>query len=197
MGDIFRIALAIFQRLADFRQAFGDIARHARGFLRGIEGMRFLPDFCQPFANGRFTQIFEIDPKALAIWKLVVSTSCAGEIRVNLERVADVAGDDERWCGMIGVEQKHIGLRLLASVLHHHIPAARDAAPAELFGLCVEQGKLAGDGLLLARKTRLLRLQYEAVSLVEIDAFWRRAPVALARTDSALEYVIIELSVTT
>ena len=51
---------------------------------------------------------------------------------------------------MIGVEQEYVFFRLPASIQHHHVPAARGAAPAKLFRFIDKHRKLARYGVLRA-----------------------------------------------
>jgi hypothetical protein len=82
--------------------------------------------------------------------------------------MAHIADDDEGRRGMIGIEQENVGFSLLARILHHHVPAARNAAAAEIRGLFDELMELPWNGFLLARQTGLLGFQDEGVLLVEI-----------------------------
>ena len=139
MRHILRGASALLQRLAHLRKALGDVAGDAGGFLRRVEGMRLLPDALQMRADVVLAQIVHVDAKPVAVGEMAIGAPGAGEVGVKLQAVADIADNDEGRRRMIRIEQEDIRLRLLARILHHHVPALRDAALAEIGGLVSEQ----------------------------------------------------------
>lgn len=72
---------------------------------------------------------------------------------------------------MIRIEQEDVRLRLLARILHQHVPALRDAALAEIGGLVSDRCEFASLNLSSVRQARLLGLENEGIFLVEIDEF--------------------------
>src|SRR5256714_12450534 len=95
-------------------------------------GMPAAPNRSTKFPNLRIPQILHEDAEALAVGELVVGTTSAGEVGVEFETMPYVAGNYERGCYMIDVEQEDVALGLPARILHHHVPVARDAASAQL-----------------------------------------------------------------
>lgn len=92
---------------------------------------------------------------------------------------------------MVSIEEEDIAFGLFARVLHHHVPAWRSAATAELFGFVGLQARLARQGVLGARQAGLLGLQNEGVPLVEVDTLRRGQGVAGAGANGALKHVVI------
>ncbi len=126
---------------------------------------------------------------------MAVGAPGAGEVRIELQAMADVADDDEGRRRMIRIEQEDVSFRLLARVLHHHVPAARDAAAAESRRAPRQAaGAVPGMAFFLARQARLLGLQDEGVLLVEVDALGRCRRIAVARAHGALEHVVVQLA---
>lgn len=195
MGDVLRVVLGIFQRLADLGQSPGDIPRHACRLLGWIERLRVGPDLSQPFPNLRVPQFLHEDAEALAVGELVVGATSAGEVSIKFETMSYVAGNYERRCCMIDVEQEDIALGLPARVLHHHVPVASDAASAQLLRLSSRDRKVPWDSILLARQPGLLGLKDEAISIVEVDPLWVLGRLTSTRPDCALEDVVVLLAV--
>ena len=171
MRHILRVASALLQRLAHLREALGDVAGDAGGFLRRVEGMRLLPDALQMRADVVLAQIVHVDPKPVAVGEMAIGAPGSGEVGVKLQAVADVADNDEGRRRMIRIEQEDVRLRLLARILHQHVPALRDAALAEIGGLVSERCEFASLNLSSVRQARLLGLENEGIFLVEIDEF--------------------------
>src|SRR5262245_24024858 len=61
-----------------------------------IERERVGPHQPQPVANAFIAQILEIDAEALAVGELGVVLPLAGEVGIELQAMADIAGEDER-----------------------------------------------------------------------------------------------------
>lgn len=192
VGHILGIAAPPLQRLADLGQALGDLAGDAGRGLGGVQRMGIGPDRGEALAHALVAQVVHVDAEAVAIGKLVVGPAGAREVGEHLQPVSDVAGDDERRRGMIGVEQKDIALGLFPRILHHHVPTAAAAGTAQGFGLGGErQSLLVGDGVLGAGKPGLLGLQDEGVLLVEVDALGGGRVLAAARLHRALEDIVV------
>src|SRR3546814_7566280 len=87
---------------------------------------------------------------------------------------------------------------LTAGVQQQHVPAtAGGATTADWFGR-TEHARLLGACRHLLRPAllpALLRLQYEAAALVEVDAAVRGAAVRLAEGDGALEDIVVAVAV--
>ena len=72
MRHVLRVASALLQRLAHLREALGDVAGDAGGFLRWVEGVRLLPDALQKRADVVLAQILHVDAKAVAVGEMAV-----------------------------------------------------------------------------------------------------------------------------
>src|SRR5690606_39664443 len=156
-------ALSIW--LADVRRSPGHVARDFGGVPRRIERVRIAPDRPQPLANFLAAQVLQVDAEAGPVGELAVVAALAGEVGENLDRVADVANQDERRPDVIGRQRAGILLGLLAGVAHQHVPAPmRAAAAAGWRGLESRKRFLAGaerDFLLAALLPALLGFEDE------------------------------------
>ena len=65
MRHVLRVASALLQPLAHLREALGDVAGDAGGFLRRVEGMRLGPDALQTRADVGLAQIVHVDAEPL------------------------------------------------------------------------------------------------------------------------------------
>ncbi|MHA6723193.1 hypothetical protein [Sphingomonas sp. RS2018] len=95
MRDGFRGMAALLQRLADGRQARGDVARDLGRASGGVQAVRVQPDGAQTRANRGIVQVVEIDPEARTIRELAVILSLPGEVGEEFQTMADVADDQE------------------------------------------------------------------------------------------------------
>nr|WP_246685398.1 hypothetical protein [Methylobacterium sp. WL103] len=109
--------------------------------------------------------------------------------------MADIAGDEEGRCHMLGIQQEDVAFRLAPGVLHHHVPALRGGPAPELFWFGGKPGELGGGDLprrvLRAGKARLLGFEDEVPAPVEVDAPGSRTAVARAQAHGALEGVVV------
>ena len=125
--DILRIVPAL-QRLRDGCEALGDLACCLGRLAGRVERVGIAPDACDPGPDGGIAQIFEIDPEAVPVGELGVVLPLPGEVRIELEAVADIAEDDEGRPAMRGGQSAAILFGLALGVQHHHVEAAIGAA---------------------------------------------------------------------
>ena len=91
LRDFFRRVFLRLQGLRYFGEPARDLARRLGGGAGRIERLRIEPDRLEAVAHFRLAQIFKIDAKALAIGKLRVVLSLAGEVGIDLDAVTDIA----------------------------------------------------------------------------------------------------------
>ena len=181
-----------FQGLGDRRQPLGDLSRHARGMAGGIERQRVPPDHGDTRADLGPVQLVQIDAEILAIGKLDVVLALPGEVRPELEAVADIAEDQKGRPAMGSRQRPRIVLRLPAGVHHQHVPgpvgtatAARAATTGRQAGQLLLQQHLLG----LPLGPALLRFEHEGRFLVEVDAADRARTVIRRETHRILEAI--------
>ena len=125
--DVLRIMPAL-QRLGDQSEALSDLARRLGSLTGRVERDGVAPDLLDPGADGGIAQVFEIDPEAVPVGELGVVLPLPGEVRIELEAVADIAEDDEGRPAMRGGQSAAILFGLALGVQHHHVEAAIGAA---------------------------------------------------------------------
>ena len=167
-GHMLRRQLALLHALRHGGKALRNCAGGLDGAAGGIERVRIIPDGAEHGLHFGLCQIIEVDAEGLAVRELGVVAALAGEIGVEFEAVADIADDDEGRPLMIGRQVAGIVFRLLAGVVHQHVPGAGGFAAALVFHLRHEI-ILVWKFAALAPGAGLLRFQHEGAALVEVD----------------------------
>ncbi len=173
MSDVFGVVLAAFQAFRDLGKPFCDIARDFGGATSGIQIEGLFPDLAETGANVRIAQILHEDAEALAIRKLRVVFTLAGEVCVKLDAVANVADQDEWRPAVASGEGTRVFGCLLIGVEHQCIPGPVGGALTLWLGIWDEKIRLAGrfefQFLLAAFLAALLGFEDKSVFLVEVD----------------------------
>ena len=132
-GHLLGRVTLLLQCLGHSGQPLRDVARDPCGVPGGIERHGLGPDGLQPLADGGVAQILQIDAEGGTIRELVVGLSVAAEICIDLDAVANVAHQHERWRLMGGGQETDIVFRLPPCVHHQDVPGSvGTATPARL-----------------------------------------------------------------
>ena len=188
---------ALLQPSGDRCQQVGDLSRHPGGARRRIETLGVVPDRGQPLPHLGVAQVVEHDPVARPVGKLGVGFSGAGEIRIDLDAIADVG--DEQEGRPVMVDRQRLGVTLcLALGLHHRLGPARRAAPRRTALQSRRCGLAEQVEILFALFRRctigfaaLLSLKDEGALLVAINPAEAFRPVAIVLEHPSLEHVVV------
>ncbi len=173
-------------------QAPGQLARDAGGAAAGVEGAGLGPELAQQLAGGFALEGGQWQAEARLVGEGHEGIAHAGEVRVHVDAKPHVHHQHEEGAGLFGRQGAHVAEGLLASGLHHLLPAhaaALGVAFAAGFGREAELGAL-GPLLLVGGVGALLGFQHEAAAFVEVDAAGALFS-AVGEGDGALEHVLV------
>ena len=95
-GDDMGVVAVGFERLGKLGEAVGDIAGDFGGFLGGIERIGIGPDGAEGGAVFFLAEIGEEDAVVFRVREAFVMAAGAGELRVEIDAVANIANDEKR-----------------------------------------------------------------------------------------------------
>lgn len=112
--------------------------------------------------------------------------------RVDLQHMAHVADQDERWPPMVHWQRAGIAFGLAAGVAHQHIPAAIDGSDARTIRFDVgEQAGLKRRGLRMSLQAGLFSLKDKTATLVQVDAAGCGGPIRQEVLHRSFEDVVV------
>ncbi|MBC7740521.1 MAG: hypothetical protein H7245_25760 [Candidatus Saccharibacteria bacterium] len=186
----------VFERQAKGGQAVRHLTRDAGGGLGEVEGVGVGPDQAQGFAGLFVAQIVQLDQVAVAIGKLGVALTLAGNVGINLDRMAHFDDQQEGRPAILARYGAGIGVGLIAGAEHGFIP--RTAAPlavalAQGGGQVRQLGQLRL-GVGLGPRGALLGLHHEMPSAVQVDEATRLC-AGMQKGDGAFKAVTVARAV--
>ena len=196
-ADGLGIVPARLQPPRDGGEIFGNLARGLGGAGGRVERLGIGPDQRQPLPHLLVMQVVEHDAVAGAVGELGISFAGAGEVRIDVDAIADVRDQQDRRPAMIGRQRLGIAFGLALRLKHRAGPAGRPAPrgaalDAGAGGLAENvQIVLAACRSGLVRLAALLGLKDEAVALVAVDAAKALRAVAIVLKHPALEHIIV------
>jgi hypothetical protein len=144
----------------------GDLARDARRDARRVERQRVAPQHLQALADAGLGEVGEFDAMRARVGERGVGGAGACEVGVQLDDVADIDDDQERRPALVGGQRASVAFGLAARPLQGVVETLAGSDEADLLGF-----------------------ENEMAALVAVDAPARRAAVAVAKADAALEDV--------
>jgi hypothetical protein len=144
----------------------GDRARDARRDARRVERQRVAPQHLQALADAGLGEIGEFDAMRARVGEGGVGGAGACEVGVQFDDVADIDDDQERRPALVGGQRASVAFGLAARPLQSIVETLAGSDEADLLGF-----------------------ENEMAALVAVDAPARRAAVAVAKADAALEDV--------
>lgn len=173
LGGDLRLVAAGLEALRQLGEVSGDLAGDIGADLGGIERGGLRPDEAQALPHVLAGEVFERDAEAAWIGEREVGLARLGEVRIDLDAVADIADEDEGRVRLLGGEGAHITLGLAFGADHGIAPSAGVAHRAGFLGCGGDGSGLHGGGLqgaqLFATGGELLRLEDEVPAPVEVD----------------------------
>src|ERR1035441_3530939 len=170
----------------------GHFAGDIGGMFRRVERGGIRPDEPEPVADFFIGKIGEPDAKRAWVGKRQIGFAGLREIRVNLERVADIHDDDERRVVIGNGADVSLGL---TARLHHRIVPGTGAAhglgrffPADNPGFLGSQFKLRRGGLGFLK---LFGFEDETGAFVEVYAAIAGGAVRVLLNDRKLEKIAV------
>ncbi len=182
----------LFQRLGHRGEALGDGTGRAGRGAGWVQAKRIGPDSDQAVPDFWPAQVFEVDTEGLAVGKLGVVLPLPGKVGIDLQHMADVADQDERWPPMIDRQRTGVAFGLAAGVAHQHIPASIGGSGARAVGLRGgKQARPKGRGLRMALQAGLLGFEDETAALVQVDAAGCGGPIRQEVLYRSFENVVV------
>ena len=191
------IIAAPFEATGDGGEEIGNVAGDAGGAGGGIEAFGIGPDGAQAVTHIVVAQVLQHDSVTRPVGELGISFAGAGEVGIDLDAIADVGDEQERWPAMIDGEGLGVAFGL-ALGLHHRLGPTGRAAPGSAPG-DAGLGGLAEDveiivalvGSSPVSLAALLGFEDEAATLVAVDPAEAFGAVAIVLEDAALKDVVV------
>ncbi len=147
------IIAALFEAAGDGGEQISNVARDAGGAGGGIEAFGIGPDGAQTVAHILVAQVLQHDPVARPVGELGVGFAGAGEIGIDLDAIANVGDEQERWPAMINGERLGVAFGLtdsafimgsMGSVVGEKLTRAIEAATERELPLVIVSGSGGG-----------------------------------------------------
>ncbi len=164
-GHELRVMPRLLERAGDLGKLRGDLSRDLRGAPRRVEPDRVEPHLPEALADALVAQILQAETMRARIGERSVGRSRAGELGVELDRVANVRDHEKRRPALVGRQRPRVLLGLTARAQHGIVKR------------------------LAFRLAQLLRFKDECAAAVTVHETVRLGAVAVSERDAALEDV--------
>ena len=118
-----------FERLSKIGESLSDFSGDGGGMLRWVEGVRVRPDGAEAVAHLRLVEIRQGDSVGDRVRKALIVATGAGELRVEVDGVSDVADDEEGRAAIFGRQCGDIPACLVVGTLEGLVERSGAAFP--------------------------------------------------------------------